>query len=174
MCAGNARTWPVARLAGSTSETAADEEYMRLALAEAEAAAGCGEVPVGAVVVDGDGRILARAGNRTIALADPAGHAEILALREAARVLGNYRLSGCTVYVTLEPCVMCAGAMVHARVGRLVYGAVDPKGGGVESLYRVGGDGLLNHRFAVTGGVLAAAAAELLRGFFRERRLAAG
>jgi tRNA(adenine34) deaminase len=147
---------------------------MRLALAEAVAAAAGGEVPVGAVVVDPEGRILARAGNRTINPADPAGHAEILAMREAARVLGNYRLTGCTVYVTLEPCVMCAGAMVHARVGRLVFGATDPKGGGVESLYRVGVDGLLNHCFSVTGGVLAEAAAEVLKGFFRERRQAGG
>lgn len=150
-----------------------DEQFMRLALAEAEAAAGCGEVPVGAVVVAADGRILARAGNRTIALADSAGHAEILALREAGRVAGNYRLSGCTVYATLEPCVMCAGAMVHARIARLVYGAIDPKAGGVESLYRVGVDGLLNHSFSVTSGVLAEASAEVLKGFFRERRLAA-
>lgn len=151
---------------------AVDEAWMRLALAEAEAAAGRGEVPVGAVVVAADGLLLARAGNRTIELADPAGHAEMLALREAARVAGNYRLTGCTIYATLEPCVMCAGAMVHARVGRLVYGAVDPKGGGVESLYRVGVDGLLNHRFAVTGGVLGEAATAVLKGFFQGRRSA--
>lgn len=147
-----------------------DEQFMRLALAEAEAAAGRGEVPVGAVLVDPEGRVLGRAGNRTIELADPAGHAEMLALREAAQVTGNYRLSGCTVYATLEPCVMCAGAMVHARIARLVFGAIDPKAGGVESLYRVGVDGRLNHRFAVTGGVLAAAASAQLKGFFRERR----
>lgn len=147
---------------------------MRLALVEAEAAAGGGEVPVGALVVAADGRILARAGNRTIALADPAGHAEILALREAAQVLGNYRLSGCTIYATLEPCVMCAGAMVHARIARLVYGAIDPKAGGVESLFRIGVDERLNHRFAVTGGVLAEAASTLLKDFFRERRNGAG
>jgi len=147
-----------------------DERFMELALAEARAAAGRGEVPVGAVVVDGDGLLLAGAGNRTIELADPTGHAEILAMREAARLLGNYRLTGCTVYVTLEPCVMCAGAMVHARVARLVYGAVDPKGGGVDSFYRVGVDGHLNHRFAVTGGVLDEAAASMLKDFFRERR----
>ncbi len=147
-----------------------DEKYMRLALAEAEAAADRGEVPVGAVVVNAAGQILARAGNRTVELADPVGHAEILALREAARVAGNYRLADCTVYATLEPCVMCAGAMVHARVRRLVYGATDPKGGGVESLYRVGVDGLLNHCFQVTGGVLGETAAAMLQGFFRERR----
>lgn len=158
----------------ASADAVVDEEYMRLALAEAEAAAGCGEVPVGALVVDADGRILARAGNLTIALADPAGHAEILALREAGRVTGNYRLTGCTIYATLEPCVMCAGAMVHARIARLVYGAIDPKAGGVESLYRVGVDGRLNHRLTVTGGVLAEAASTLLKGFFRERRLAAG
>lgn len=151
-------------------DLAADEEYMRLALAEAEAAAGLGEVPVGAVVVGVDGRVLGRSGNRTIELADPAGHAEILALREAGRALGNYRLTGCTIYATLEPCVMCAGAMVHARVARLVYGAIDPKAGGVESLYRVGGDGLLNHCFALTGGVLAEESGAVLKKFFRERR----
>ena len=151
-------------------DLAVDEEFMGLALAEAEAAAGRGEVPVGAVVVDAAGQILARAGNRTIELADPAGHAEILAMREAARALGNYRLSGCTIYATLEPCVMCAGAMVHARIARLVYGAIDPKGGGVVSLYRVGVDGLLNHAFLVTGGVLAEESGAALKTFFRERR----
>lgn len=147
-----------------------DEQFMRLALAEATSAAGRGEVPVGAVVVDPDGRVLGCSGNRTIELADPAGHAEILAMREAGRVLGNYRLTGCTVYATLEPCVMCAGAMVHARVGRLVFGAIDPKAGGVESLYQVGVDGLLNHRFAVTDGVLAEESGAVLKRFFRERR----
>ena len=155
-----------------SQELLADEDFMRLALAEATAAALRGEVPVGAVVVAPDGRLLARAGNRTIDPADPTGHAEILAMREAARVLGNYRLTGATVYVTLEPCLMCAGAMVHARVGRVVYAATDPKSGAVTSLYRVGGDGLLNHSFEVTVGVLAEQAAEQLRSFFRERRRA--
>ena len=153
---------------------AGDEAFMALALSEAVAASERGEVPVGAVVIGADGRVLGRSANRTIELADPSGHAEILALREAGQALGNYRLTGCTVYVTLEPCVMCAGAMVHARICRLVYGAIDPKGGGVDSLYRVGVDGLLNHRFLVTGGVLADSASEMLKGFFRERRRAAG
>ncbi|NTV12983.1 MAG: nucleoside deaminase [Desulfobulbaceae bacterium] len=166
--------WPVASPSPVDPAWAGDEEFMALALAEAAAAARRGEVPVGAVVIGGDGQLLAGAGNRTVELADPAGHAEILALREAGRVMKNYRLADCTVYVTLEPCVMCAGAMVHARIKRLVYGAIDPKGGGVASLYRVGGDGLLNHRFAVTGGVSAEAAAAMLKGFFRERRRSAG
>jgi tRNA(adenine34) deaminase len=144
---------------------------MRLALAEARTAGLRGEVPVGAVLVDDGGRLLAGAGNRTIELNDPAGHAEILTLRAAALILGNYRLSGCVIHVTLEPCVMCAGAMVHARLARVVYGASDPKGGGLASLYRVGTDGLLNHRFPVIGGVLADESADLLRQFFRERRM---
>ncbi len=148
-----------------------DEHFMHLALAEARAAAVRGEVPVGAVLVDAAGQLLARAGNRTIEHNDPLGHAEILVLREGSRILRNYRLSGCTIYVTLEPCVMCAGAMVHARLARVVHGATDPKGGGVSSLYQVGTDGLLNHRFLVTGGVLAEEAAGLLQKFFRERRL---
>ena len=147
-----------------------DEYFMRLALAEAKAAGERGEVPVGAVLVDAAGRLLAGAGNRTIENNDPLGHAEILVMREGARILRNYRLTGCTIYVTLEPCVMCAGAMVHARLARVVHGAGDPKGGGLSSLYRIGTDGLLNHTFQVTGGILAGEAAELLREFFRERR----
>jgi tRNA(adenine34) deaminase len=148
-----------------------DEHFMHLALDEARAAAERGEVPVGAVLVDAGRRLLAGAGNRIIEGNDPLGHAEILVLREGARILRNYRLTGCTIYVTLEPCVMCAGAMVHARLARVVHGASDPKGGALSSLYRVGTDGLLNHRFQVTGGVLAGEAAALLQEFFRERRL---
>jgi len=143
---------------------------MQLALAEAKEAAARGEVPVGAVVVSPEGELLASDGNRTIGLADPSAHAEMLAMRAAAIKLGNYRLTGCTLYVSLEPCVMCAGAMVHARVGRLVYGATDPKTGAVESVYQVGCDGRLNHRFEVEGGVMADEAASLLRNFFKERR----
>ncbi len=147
---------------------------MEMALAEARAAAARGEVPVGAVVVDADGDVLARAGNRSIELHDPGGHAEMLALREAARKTGNYRLPGAAIYVTLEPCAMCAGAFVHARLARLVYGAADPKTGAVESVYRIGSDGLLNHRLEVAGGDMAEESAELLREFFRSRRRGSG
>ncbi|MBU0480279.1 MAG: tRNA adenosine(34) deaminase TadA [Proteobacteria bacterium] len=150
-----------------------DHDFMRMALAEAEAAAGRGEVPIGAVVVSPTGKILARAGNSPIGRNDPVAHAEILALREAGRAAGNYRLTGCTVYVTLEPCVMCAGAMVHARIGHLVYGAPDPKGGGVRSCYKIGSDGLLNHELQITGGILAEESAGLLREFFKEKRRSA-
>jgi len=142
---------------------------MRLALAEAENAALQGEVPVGAIVLY-DGQVLARAGNKTVTNSDPSGHAEIRALRRAAAHIGNYRLSGATLYVTLEPCPMCAGALVHARISRLVFGATDPKGGGVVSRYAIGCDGRLNHSFAVTGGVLADECASLLRSFFQKRR----
>jgi len=143
---------------------------MHLALDEARKAASRGEVPVGAVLVTGDGRLLARAGNQVIGEQDPTAHAEIVAMRAAARLVGNYRLPGTTLYVTLEPCAMCAGAMVHARIERLVFGAFDPKGGAVKSLYAIGSDPRLNHRFAITGGVLAGEAAGLLSGFFRLRR----
>jgi tRNA(adenine34) deaminase len=149
---------------------AAQAHYMSVALDEARLAAARGEVPIGAVLVDSGGEIIARNGNRTIELCDPGAHAEMLVLREAGRLLGNYRLSDTTLYVTLEPCVMCAGALVHARVSRLVYGAVDPKAGGVVSLFQVGQDRRLNHLLAVEGGLLAAESATLLRDFFRERR----
>jgi len=147
---------------------------MEIALAQARAAAERGEVPIGAVLVDEVGRILAENGNRTIELADPSAHAEILVLREAGRIRGNYRLSGTTLYVTLEPCVMCAGAMVQARVSRLVYGADDPKAGGVVSLFQVGQDARLNHRFTVTGGLMAEESSGLLKEFFKQRRNGAG
>lgn len=143
---------------------------MRLALSEAARAAERGEVPVGAVLVDQTGKILAQDGNRTIERNDPAGHAEMLVLRRAAQVLDNYRLIGTTLYVTLEPCVMCAGAMVHARIGRLIFGASDPKAGGVESLYQIVTDARLNHQVAVEGGMLAEESALLLRSFFQGRR----
>ena len=143
---------------------------MEVALAEARLAAERGEVPIGAVLVDSGGRIIAQNGNRTIELCDPGAHAEMLVLRQAGRLLGNYRLSGTTLYVTLEPCVMCAGALVHARVRRLVYGAVDPKAGGVVSLFQVGQDTRLNHLLAVEGGLLAEESATLLKDFFRQRR----
>jgi tRNA(adenine34) deaminase len=143
--------------------------HMAEALAEARAAAKTGEVPVGAVVVH-EGRIVARAHNRRETDADPLAHAEILALREAARVLGRWRLTGCTLYVTLEPCTMCAGAVVLSRIDRLVFGATDPKAGAVGSLYDVPRDPRLNHRPEVDGGVLAEDCAAVLQGFFRARR----
>lgn len=147
-----------------------DEKFMRLALAEAEQALQAGEVPVGAVVVRG-GEVIASAHNGPVGLKDPSAHAEILALRRAAAAEGNYRLAGTTLYVTIEPCLMCAGALIHARVSRLVFGAPDPKGGAVVSLYGVLQDGRLNHRVAATGGVLREACSEILSRFFREKRL---
>ncbi|MBI1962678.1 MAG: nucleoside deaminase [Candidatus Rokubacteria bacterium] len=142
---------------------------MRAALDEARRGLEAGEVPVGAVVVL-DGAIVARAHNAPIALADPTAHAEILALREAGRKTGNYRLPGATLYVTVEPCAMCCGAALHARVARVVYGAADPKAGAVESLHRLLDDARSNHRVAATGGVRAAEAAALLREFFETKR----
>jgi tRNA(adenine34) deaminase len=147
-----------------------DQGYMKMALAEARQVAERGEVPIGAVVVSPDGQILGRSGNRPIELHDPSGHAEMLAMRQAASALGNYRLTGCTIFVTLEPCPMCAGAMVHARLARVVFAADDPKGGGMISQYRIGSDGLLNHSLIVEGGLLAEESSRLLRDFFRERR----
>jgi tRNA(adenine34) deaminase len=148
---------------------ASDVEYMRLALEQARAAATAGEVPVGAVLVMGD-RVMARAANRTIADCDPTAHAEIIALREAARELGNYRLGGATLYVTLEPCSMCAGAMVQARIARLLYGCDDPKGGAVRSCFAVLDHPVLNHRVEVTSGVLAEECAAAIQAFFAARR----
>jgi len=146
-----------------------DADYMRMATEEAEAARAEGEVPVGAVVVCGE-EVLARAHNRTIVERDPTAHAEVLALRAAAARLGNHRLLGCTLYVTIEPCVMCAGAIVQARVARLVYGCDDPKAGAVRSLYQVADDPRLNHRAEISGGVLADECAEQIRGFFQQKR----
>jgi tRNA(adenine34) deaminase len=147
-----------------------DEEFMRLALAEAEKALLAGEVPVGAVIARG-GEVIASAHNGPVGLKDPSAHAEILALRRAAAAEGHYRLAGTTLYVTIEPCLMCAGALIHARVSRLVFGASDPKGGAVVSLYGVLQDARLNHRVDVTGGVLREACSEILSRFFREKRL---
>jgi tRNA(adenine34) deaminase len=147
----------------------ADEALMAEALAEARRGLDAGEVPVGALVVV-DGAIVARAHNAPIALADPTAHAEILALRAAARVRGNYRLSGATVYATVEPCPMCCGAILHARVSRVVYGAPDPKAGAVDSLYRLLDDPRLNHRVTARGGVLASQAGQLLKTFFEAKR----
>lgn len=144
-------------------------EFMAVALEEARAAAERGEVPVGAVVV-ADGKIVARAGNRTIADCDPTAHAEMIALREAAAAIGNYRLVNATMYVTIEPCTMCAGAMIQARVARLVYGAGDPKAGAVRSCFAVLDSPKLNHRVEVRAGILQDEAAALLREFFAARR----
>ena len=147
-----------------------DVVYMRRALDLARCGEAEGEVPVGAVVV-ADGRILAETWNRPVSLDDPTAHAEIRALRAAGEALGNYRLAGATLYVTLEPCAMCAGAMVHARIARLVYGASDPKAGAAGSVFELLRAPALNHRVEVTGGVLAAECGELLRAFFQARRL---
>jgi len=145
---------------------------MRAALEEAAVASGAGDVPVGAVVVDADQRVLARAHNRREADGDPTAHAEVLALRAAAAARGSWRLAGCTLVVTLEPCTMCAGATVAARVDRLVFGADDPKAGAVGSLWDVVRDRRLNHRPEVVAGVLADECAELLRAWFTTRRQA--
>src|SRR6266850_1478898 len=142
---------------------------MRAALGEARLALAAGEVPVGAVVVL-DGAIVAQAHNAPIALADPTAHAEVLALREAAQKAGNYRLPGAALYATLEPCVMCCGAAIHARVARVVYGALDPKAGAIESRHRLLDDGRSNHRIATLGGVLESDCAALLKEFFEARR----
>ena len=146
-----------------------DEKFMRLALAEADAAAAEGEVPIGAVVVH-EGQVIARAHNRRELDLDPSAHAEFSAMLAASRALGRWRLTGCTVYVTLEPCLMCAGLMVNSRIDRCVFGAADPKGGAVGTLYDVSHDPRLNHEFEVTSGVLADEAAGQLRTFFRARR----
>jgi tRNA(adenine34) deaminase len=157
----------------SDGATATDRRMMARALELAREAAAIGETPVGAVVyrmVGDEARVLAEASNTRESQHDPAGHAELIALREAARTLGDWRLNHCTLVVTLEPCTMCAGAIVNARVGRLVYGAADPKAGAVASLYRLCEDPRLNHRIEPVGGIMAEESAELLRAFFRELR----
>jgi len=146
-----------------------DELFMAMALEQARAAAAIGEVPIGAVVVC-DGAVVADGMNRREIDHDPAGHAEFLAIREAAAKLGRWRLSDCTVYVTLEPCPMCAGLMHQARIARCVYAAADPKAGALGTLYDLSSDERLNHRFDVTTGVLAEESSAMLRDFFRELR----
>jgi len=148
-----------------------DEVYMAMALAEAQLAEQIGEVPIGAVVVC-DGAVVSAGHNRREIDHDPAGHAEFLAIREASRSLEGWRLSDCTVYVTLEPCPMCAGLMHQARIARCVYAAADPKAGALGTLYDLSNDERLNHRFDVTSGVLADDSADLLRDFFRRLRQA--
>jgi tRNA(adenine34) deaminase len=149
-----------------------DDEAMAVALAEAEAAGAAGDVPVGAVVLGASGEVLARAGNERERAGDPTAHAEVLALRRAATATGSWRLAWATVVVTLEPCPMCAGALLAARVDRLVYGAPDPKAGACGSLYNLCVDPRLNHELAVTPGVRGEACVEVLTRFFRDRRLA--
>lgn len=147
----------------------ADIQFMQEALAEARAAAAAGEVPIGAVIVH-DGKTLARSGNRTISDCDPTAHAEVIVLREAARLLGNYRLANTTLYITIEPCSMCSGAIIQARVPRLVYGADDPKGGAVRSCFEMLSHPRLNHQVEVTSGILADECAAVIQSFFAERR----
>jgi tRNA(adenine34) deaminase len=147
-----------------------DRAWMSEALAEARLAGEAGEVPIGAVIVH-EGAIIARGQNRTLRAVDPTAHAEIVALRAAAKALGNYRLNGCSLYVTLEPCAMCAGAMIHARLDRLVFAAPDPKTGACGSVLAVLNHPQLNHQMQMEQGVLAEDSAELLRSFFRQRRL---
>jgi len=146
-----------------------DVEAMEAALAEARKAGEAGEVPIGAVAVH-EGAIVGWGQNRVLRDKDPTAHAEIVAMREAAAALGNYRLNGCTLYVTLEPCTMCAGAMIHARLDRMVYAAADPKAGAAGSVLGVLNHPKLNHQMHVEQGILAEESSELLRGFFRERR----
>ena len=153
----------------SEADSLHDERFMRLALAAAKQASDEGEVPVGAVLVF-DGDVIATGFNRPIGQHDPSAHAEIAALRAAAAVLANYRLPGCTLYVTLEPCAMCAGAMIHARLARVVYGAADPKTGACGSVVNLFAEEKLNHHTRVTGGVLAAECSTMLSAFFAERR----
>jgi len=146
-----------------------DQFYMRLAIAEARKAEREGEVPVGAILVR-DRRIIGVGHNRPIGLVDPTAHAEILALRQAASRTGNYRLPGTTLYATVEPCAMCAGSLVHARVSRLVFGTLDPRAGAVKTHFQIVTEPALNHRVEVTGGVLEQECRSLLQCFFRERR----
>jgi tRNA(adenine34) deaminase len=146
-----------------------DLEAMSVALVEARLAAEAGEVPIGAIVVR-DGAIIARGQNRVLRDVDPTAHAEIVALRGAAQTVGNYRLNGCTLFVTLEPCAMCAGAMIHARLDRLVFATGDPKAGAAGSVLAVLNHHQLNHQMDVEQGILTEESAELLRSFFRERR----
>ena len=152
------------------SEQPNPEAFMRMALEEADRAAAHGDVPVGAVVVSANGNVLAREHNRREQLADPTAHAELLAIRAASRGLPGWRLEGATLYVTLEPCAMCAGALVNARIARLVFGASDPKAGAVTSLFQIGSDPRLNHRFEVQAGFMAEEGGRRLTEFFAELR----
>ncbi len=147
-----------------------DQEFMRIALEEAREAFRKDEVPVGAVLVH-EGKIVARAHNSPITLSDPSAHAEMLVLRQAAEAVGNYRLTGAELYVTLEPCVMCAGAILQARIARVIFGARDPKSGAVSSLYEILADARFNHQVTVTEGILKEECGEIISRFFREKRI---
>lgn len=147
-----------------------DEFWMKRALGEAQKAGELNEVPVGACLIDQSGRLLAQAGNRSISDSDPTAHAEILALRQAAGKIGNYRLTETVLYTTIEPCAMCAGALVNARIQRLVFGAHDKRFGAVESVFRLCDSGSLNHQIEITAGVLAAECKKLMQDFFRSKR----
>lgn len=157
-------------LEAASAVTQADLDAMQLAISEARAAEADGEVPVGAVLLGPDGSVIARGNNRVLRASDPTAHAEMVALREAGRALGNYRLLGCTLYVTLEPCAMCAGAILHARLARLVYAAPDPKAGACGSVLSVMNHPALNHKLTVTDGILADECSAMLSNFFRARR----
>ncbi|WP_353152865.1 tRNA adenosine(34) deaminase TadA [Herminiimonas fonticola] len=159
-------------MADASQDVTQDEIWMRQALDQAHNAWALGEVPVGAVVVK-DGQVIATGFNQPIGTHDPTAHAEIMALRAAATILGNYRLPGCELYVTLEPCVMCSGAMMHARLARVVFGASDPKTGACGSIVNLFEQNQLNHHTQLTGGVLATECGTLLKDFFAERRKAA-
>ncbi len=153
------------------AELLSDDAYMKLALIQAQSAAAAGEVPVGAIIIDPKtGEIIASAHNHPIASHDPTGHAEIAVIRAAAKKIGNYRLSGLTLYVTLEPCTMCAGAISHARIGRVVYGAPDEKGGAVTHGPKFFDSGSCHHRPEVTGGICAEECSAILKAFFKARR----
>jgi tRNA(adenine34) deaminase len=158
----------------SGAETDGDAHWMREALKVAVAAAAIGEVPVGACVVAGDGRLLASAGNRTRSDCDPTAHAEVVALREAARTVGNYRLTDAVMYATIEPCAMCAGALIQARVRRLVYGARDERCGAVHTQFGIGATSSLNHQIEITSGVLETECRAIMQEFFRARRTMKG
>ena len=151
-------------------DPAQHEAFMQLAIAEARAAEAAGEVPVGAVIVSSTGELIARGNNQVLRTSDPTAHAEIVALRAAGLALANYRLLGCTLYTTLEPCAMCAGAILHARIARLVYAAPDPKAGACGSVLSVMNHPALNHRVEVISGILAEECSAHLTGFFRARR----
>lgn len=146
------------------------ENLMREALSEAEKSRNTGEVPVGCIITDGSGTIIGRGHNSPVASTDPTAHGEMIALRDAAKKQGNYRLPGCLAFVTLEPCPMCAGALVHARIARVYFGTKDPKGGGLVSNYGIGTDGKLNHEIEVVGGILEEECQRLLKEFFRAKR----
>jgi tRNA(adenine34) deaminase len=158
----------------ASAETDGDAHWMREALKVAVAAATSGEVPIGACVVAGDGRLLAIAGNRTRIDCDPTAHAEVVALRLAARAVGNYRLTDAIMYATIEPCAMCAGALIQARVRRLVYGARDERFGAVHTQFGIGATGSLNHQIEITSGVLETECRAIMQEFFRARRTTKG